>query len=191
MNALQMEITDKNTVIYNLYRKIECLEQALAISQQRTSAQLNEIEVIARTPSSAAPPRTSLSLRNFARGRKRYATSSAPPHWQSRSCLPCRNGRRRSSTGCPRMTKVSSAGRSSSTRTCTRARRSNAAACTGKCHACRMLAENVRPGAFISPLTPAKSADRQARARYLAKTTCQWEQVILLSFCVFQALSAC
>lgn len=40
-----MEITDKNTVIYNLYRKIECLEQALIFSKQRMNAQLNEIEV--------------------------------------------------------------------------------------------------------------------------------------------------
>jgi hypothetical protein len=40
-----MEITDKNTIIYNLYKKIECLEQALRISKQRMNAQLNEIEV--------------------------------------------------------------------------------------------------------------------------------------------------
>jgi chromosome segregation ATPase len=45
MNKLQMEITDQNTTIYNLYKKIECLEQALMISKQRTNAQLNEIEV--------------------------------------------------------------------------------------------------------------------------------------------------
>lgn len=45
MNRLQMEITDKNTIIYNLYKKIECLEQALRISKQRMNAQLNEIEV--------------------------------------------------------------------------------------------------------------------------------------------------
>jgi hypothetical protein len=45
MNKLQMEITDKNTIIYNLYKKIECLEQALMISKQRMNAQLNEIEV--------------------------------------------------------------------------------------------------------------------------------------------------
>jgi hypothetical protein len=45
MNKLQMEITDKNTIIYNLYKKIECLEQALTISKQRMNAQLNEIEV--------------------------------------------------------------------------------------------------------------------------------------------------
>ncbi|CAF3518967.1 unnamed protein product [Rotaria sp. Silwood1] len=44
MNKLQMEITDKNTIIYNLYKKIECLEQALMISKQRMNAQLNEIE---------------------------------------------------------------------------------------------------------------------------------------------------
>ncbi len=40
-----MEITDKNTIIYNLYKKIECLEQALTISKQRMNAQLNEIQV--------------------------------------------------------------------------------------------------------------------------------------------------
>ena len=40
-----MEVTDKNTIIYNLYKKIECLEQALTISKQRMNAQLNEIEV--------------------------------------------------------------------------------------------------------------------------------------------------
>jgi chromosome segregation ATPase len=45
MNKLQMEITNQNTTIYNLYKKIECLEQALMISKQRTNAQLNEIEV--------------------------------------------------------------------------------------------------------------------------------------------------
>ncbi len=45
MNKLQMEITDQNTTIYNLYKKIECLEQALMISKQRMNAQLNEIEV--------------------------------------------------------------------------------------------------------------------------------------------------
>jgi hypothetical protein len=45
MNTLQMEITDKNTIIYNLYKKIECLEQALIISKQRMNAQLNEIHV--------------------------------------------------------------------------------------------------------------------------------------------------
>lgn len=45
MNTLQMEITDKNTTIYNLYRKIECLEQALTISKQRMNAQLDEILV--------------------------------------------------------------------------------------------------------------------------------------------------
>ncbi|UJR37759.1 hypothetical protein I4U23_030452 [Adineta vaga] len=44
MNTLHMEVTDKNTIIYNLYRKIECLEQALMISKQRMNAQLNEIE---------------------------------------------------------------------------------------------------------------------------------------------------
>ncbi|CAM4828525.1 unnamed protein product [Rotaria magnacalcarata] len=44
MNKLQMDITDKNTTIYNLHRKIECLEQALMISKQRMNAQLNEIE---------------------------------------------------------------------------------------------------------------------------------------------------
>ena len=40
-----MDITDKNTTIYNLYKKIECLEQALTISKQRMNAQLHEIEV--------------------------------------------------------------------------------------------------------------------------------------------------
>mgnify|MGYP001111314657 FL=1 len=40
-----MEITDKNTMIYNLYKKIECLEQALVISKQRSNVQLKEIEV--------------------------------------------------------------------------------------------------------------------------------------------------
>lgn len=45
MNKVQMEITDKNTIIYNLYKKIECLEQALIISKQRMNAQLNEIQV--------------------------------------------------------------------------------------------------------------------------------------------------
>ena len=45
MNQLQMELTDKNTVIYNLYKKIECLEQALMISKQRMNSQSKEIEV--------------------------------------------------------------------------------------------------------------------------------------------------
>ena len=45
MNQLQMELTDKNTVIYNLYKKIECLEQALMISKQRMNSQVKEIEV--------------------------------------------------------------------------------------------------------------------------------------------------
>ena len=45
MNQLHMEVTDKNTTIYNLYKKIECLEQALSISKQRMNAQLKEIEV--------------------------------------------------------------------------------------------------------------------------------------------------
>jgi hypothetical protein len=49
MNKLQMEITDKNTIIYNLYKKIECLEQALTISKQRMNAQLNEIQVKTKT----------------------------------------------------------------------------------------------------------------------------------------------
>ena len=40
-----MEITDQNTTIYNLYKKIECLEQALIISKQRMNAQMSEIEV--------------------------------------------------------------------------------------------------------------------------------------------------
>ena len=40
-----MEITDKNTIIYNLHRKIECFEQALTISKQRMNVQLNEINV--------------------------------------------------------------------------------------------------------------------------------------------------
>ncbi len=44
-----MEITDKNTIIYNLYKKIECLEQALTISKQRMNAQLNEIQVKTKT----------------------------------------------------------------------------------------------------------------------------------------------
>ena len=44
-NKLQMEVTDKNTIIYNLYKKIECFEQALIISKQRMNAQLNEIQV--------------------------------------------------------------------------------------------------------------------------------------------------
>ena len=45
VNQLHMEVTDKNTTIYNLYKKIECLEQALSISKQRMNAQLKEIEV--------------------------------------------------------------------------------------------------------------------------------------------------
>lgn len=45
ISKLQMDITDKNTTIYNLYKKIECLEQALTISKQRMNAQLDEIEV--------------------------------------------------------------------------------------------------------------------------------------------------
>ena len=45
INKLQMEITDQNTIIYNLHKKIECLEQALMISKQRMNAQLNEIQV--------------------------------------------------------------------------------------------------------------------------------------------------
>ncbi|CAF0969764.1 unnamed protein product [Adineta ricciae] len=53
MNVLHMEITDKNTIIYNLYRKIECLEQALTISKQRMNAQLHEIEELrSRNPMS-------------------------------------------------------------------------------------------------------------------------------------------
>ncbi|CAF0756011.1 unnamed protein product [Adineta steineri] len=61
MNTLQMEITDKNTIIYNLYKKIECLEQALTMSKQRMNAQLNEIEELRSkkpmTTSSIAPQR--------------------------------------------------------------------------------------------------------------------------------------
>ena len=45
MNQLKMELTEKNTTIYNLHRKIECLEQALSIAKQRNENQLKEIEV--------------------------------------------------------------------------------------------------------------------------------------------------
>ncbi|CAF1107357.1 unnamed protein product [Didymodactylos carnosus] len=68
MNRLNFELNEKNTTIVNMHAKIECLENALKMSNQRMNAQLVEIEDLrSRNDDLLRKPASSITIINHAR----------------------------------------------------------------------------------------------------------------------------